>query len=751
MADIEDVTQQNLYTYTVDTDFRTIKIPDNNDIFGVVGDICINRVKFEIPRYCSGYDLSEFTARIDYVNANGDPNYYEATEIKSKDDYTISFVWEFASDVTAYAGNVIFGLKMFKLEGSTILRRFKTMVANGVVLDGMDVESYVDPETQKDLLTKMEEKLDSKADHIIEISIADAVETAKKKILDETNTDENIKQIAKNTEDIGSLKEDLDNYDSKMRSFEDVEATEIVPDKLINLKNKEEYDSKGSCYIKQIIPSSIHKIKVSGKSVSAKYDYGLGGFYSDDGILISKFGNDDNTAYTDLELDVPNGASFIYVNQDETSSDTYKKVKFLDVINIVQNKEQTNQIHIDLRKEALNNSKHIEVCQKVITSINIHPQFGIAGYAVRYPNDNSIRFNSANGWRTDYIDVTNYKYIDATLYGNQYIWKVAFFDKDKKFLPLISLYGDQDNQASKLKSIEIPNDAVYVILSTYSDTENNGEANLYNNNSIELKYDSKIANVESRVTELENKEGLLNNVEFSVFKKFGVVGDSLSVGHTVSSNGETTSGRNIYYSWGQYLARRIGNTCLNFGVSGITAKKWMSSDYGYERLVKAENLCQAYIIALGANDTEMVLGTISDVNFSDMSQNADTEYGWYAKVINAVRSVSANAPIFLFTLPHPRNIDAKIKAINEMVRTFANDKEHFGKIFLVDLDADYNDYFKTGKLEAQIGNTGWHLTPLGYLYASYVNQMALSKVISDNYSDFQDVFLLPCGNNDVLD
>lgn len=235
MADIEDVTQQNLYTYTVDIDFRTIKIPDNKDIFGVVGDICVNRVKFEIPRYCSGYDLSEFTARIDYVNANGDPNYYEATEIKSEDDYTISFVWEFTSDVTAYAGNVIFGLKMFKLDGSTILRRFKTITANGTVLDGMDVDRYVDPEIQKDLLIRMEEKLDGKADHIIEISISDAVEAAKKKILDETASDENVKQIAKNKEDISSLKEDIKDIITKTPTEEktDVEATEIINGSII--------------------------------------------------------------------------------------------------------------------------------------------------------------------------------------------------------------------------------------------------------------------------------------------------------------------------------------------------------------------------------------------------------------------------------------------------------------------------------------------------------------------------------------
>ena len=37
-----------------------------------------------------------------------------------------------------------------------------------------------------------------------------------------------------------------------------------------------------------------------------------------------------------------------------------------------------------------------------------------------------------------------------------------------------------------------------------------------------------------------------------------------------------------------------------------------------------------------------------------------------------------------------------------MIRTFANDKEHFGKIFLVDLDADYNKYFETGKRQLLI-------------------------------------------------
>ena len=577
--------------------------------------------------------------------------------------------------------------------------------------------------------------------------------------VDKTLTQDGYAADAKVTGDaVSSLKSDLGNYDSKLRSFKDVNATEIVSGKLLNLKNKSELDYKNSCYIKQIIPGFIHKIKVSGKSVSSKYDFNLGGFYNNDGILLGKFGNDDNTVYTDLELDVPNGTSFIYVNQANVSSDAYKKVKFLDVIEVVKNKEQTDKRFIDLEEKVLNNSELIDSCRKVTTSVNIHPQFNIVGYATRQPDTNGLIFNSAYGYRTDYIDVTNYKYIDATSYGNEYIWKVAFFDKDKKFLPSISIQGDSN--VNELKNIEIPNDAVYVVVSTYSLAENNGEANIYNSNSIELKYDSKIADLKSRVTdvkntvaELENKEHLFDNTEFALFHTFGVIGDSLSVGHTVSEDGHLTEGRNIYYSWGQYLARRLGNYCLNFGRSGVTSKLWMSpsEQYCYPRLVDPNNLCQAYIIALGANDASMTLGSIADVNFSDMTQNADTEYGWYAKVINAVRTTAPNAPIFLLTLPYPRNDDDNIKAINEMIRVFGSDRTHFGKIFVVDLDANYNEYFKNGKLLNQIGNTGWHLTSLGYMYASHVIQKALSKVIADNYSDFQDVFTLPYGSNTILD
>lgn len=588
LEDVEEyatpVTDDDLQ-FWIDEHLRVISIPKNGVVAGVEGDKNVNKIKFGMNRYYHGFDMSTFSGRILYSNAKGNKNYYNIADMQTSGN-TITFSWLVDADAVQYMGKTAFVVYLFKTKGSELRQKFYSTLATLKVLEGMEVDSAVPIEKQTDIIERMKEEISAYAEEVKKSLPADYTAM---------------------TEQVNSLKEDLGNYDSKLRSFKDVNATEIVSGKLFNLKDKNEHDKENSCYIKQIIPGFIHKIKVSGKSAAAKYDFDLGGFYNNDGILISKFGNDNDTVYTDLELDVPNGTSFIYVNQNEVPSATYKKVKFLDVIDAVQNEEQTNQSLIDLREEALNNSKRIEECQKVITSVNIHPQFDIVGYAVRNPDNDSLFFNSENGYRTDYIDITNYKYIDATLYGNEYIWKVAFFDKDKKFLPSISIQGD-DN-VNELKNIEIPNDAVYVVLSTYSPAENNGEANIYNSNSIELKYDSKIADLKSRVTdvkntvaELENKEHLFDNTEFALFHTFGVIGDSLSVGHTVSEDGHLTEGRNIYYSWGQYLARRLGNYCLNFGRSGVTSKLWMSpsEQYCYPRLVDPNNLCQAYIIALGA-------------------------------------------------------------------------------------------------------------------------------------------------------
>ena len=106
----------NLVVYEIDDALRTITIPGNGSILGVCGDTEINRVRFKMPRYCAGFDLSEFTARVNYVNPNGDANYYEADEVAASCD-SASFVWLMKSVVRNDVGDVEVSVRLYKKTG----------------------------------------------------------------------------------------------------------------------------------------------------------------------------------------------------------------------------------------------------------------------------------------------------------------------------------------------------------------------------------------------------------------------------------------------------------------------------------------------------------------------------------------------------------------------------------------------------------------------------------------------------------
>ena len=525
--------------------------------------------------------------------------------------------------------------------------------------------------------------------------------------------------------EIGSLKESIIYYDNDLKEYEEVEATEVSENgKAYNLKDKNETNVDVGCYIKQNIPNGITRVKVSGKSSSATNFFGLGAFYKEDGTLISMFGNENLTVYDDLEVFVPCQASYMIVNQRSIKAENYKKIKFFILKTNEKIAEINEKIAIKKELEADEIANDLfNVVDKNTDGAGCHAKTLLKNVTKIYVTGKSasVKYNFPLG---------------------------AFYKADGT---LVSTFGNDDNTAYEDLEVFVPCQASYVIVNQGgTKAENYKKIKAY---VIESIYDNYIEPTDERIKKIEsqmNNDSLLEDVEFALFHTWGLIGNSLSVGHTVNSDKTTTQGRNIYYSWGQYLARRIGNICLNFGKSGITSKNWMTDSLCYTRLIQSENLCQAYIITLGANDTNFETGSISDVNFDNMTQNAETEYGYYAKVIDAVRKVSEKAPIFLCTIPYPRNQDPHIQAINEMIRTFVNGN-YWDNVFLVDRDAEYNDYYKAGKIKDEIRNTGWHLTSLGYLYESYVFQKALSKVIADNASKFQDVFLLPYGNNTILD
>lgn len=236
---------ENLITITVDKNLRTLTVPNNGAVFGVVGDMSVNRICFSVPRYYSCFDMSEFTPRINYANSNGAANYYEADDLKS-DENTVKFTWLLSPDVTTYIGNVKFSVQLYKKEANRVVQNFNTCYTNGKVLDGFIAENYVTPEQQETLLDKLAAQVTANIDEYLENSlvgakddlkveadkyqkvitdsekamidfvnsskndISKAATETKEEIIKEIASDENVEQINKNATNIDSLKEDLE-------------------------------------------------------------------------------------------------------------------------------------------------------------------------------------------------------------------------------------------------------------------------------------------------------------------------------------------------------------------------------------------------------------------------------------------------------------------------------------------------------------------------------------------------------------
>ena len=173
----------NLIQLEINENLRNISIPKKGVVFGVDGDIEVNRVAFVFPRYYSNLDMTEFSARVNYVNANGEANYYEADDMSSDDGDTATFSWLMTSDVTSYIGEVRFSVLLYKRLDERYVKKFGTRPATGRVLEGLDVESYVTPEQQLTLIEKMEKKFDAYVEAKM-LSVNHDIEDAKNGALD---------------------------------------------------------------------------------------------------------------------------------------------------------------------------------------------------------------------------------------------------------------------------------------------------------------------------------------------------------------------------------------------------------------------------------------------------------------------------------------------------------------------------------------------------------------------------------------
>ncbi len=227
----------------------------------------------------------------------------------------------------------------------------------------------------------------------------------------------------------------------------------------------------------------------------------------------------------------------------------------------------------------------------------------------------------------------------------------------------------------------------------------------------------------------------------SIFRTIGCIGDSLSSGEFESTDPDDWSKKGYHdyfeYSWGQYIARAAGCTVYNFSRGGMTAKEYWERFAEENDYWNPDKLCQAYILALGVNDLlnlNWEMGSVDDINLEDYNKNANTFCGYYARIIQRLKSMQPQAHFFLMTMP--RCGDAK----DEQKAQHAKLLHEMAKIFDYTYVIDFYEYSPVHDEEFKKAfYLGGHMTPTGYVFTAKITMSYIDYLIRQTPEDFVQV------------
>lgn len=235
---------------------------------------------------------------------------------------------------------------------------------------------------------------------------------------------------------------------------------------------------------------------------------------------------------------------------------------------------------------------------------------------------------------------------------------------------------------------------------------------------------------------IRNDAGLM-----AIFRHVGCIGDSLASGEAVyKKNDGSTGGKDLFeYSWGQYLARMTGNTYYNWSRGGLRCDTFLSSSMAVE-CFDGEHKCEAYVIGLGQNENnkKYTIGTAADIDMNDYTQNPDTYYGNYGRIIQKIQQLQPKAKIFVLTDP--------LKAVetagyNAAVREIAG---MFQNVYLVDLFTYGATLYSSGFLYQQ--KRGGHFNAVGYFICAMIIATYIDWIIKKNPTEFREVEFIGLDN-----
>ena len=147
--------------FVIDNVLRVIETPLGVPVLGVESDEDVHRLHFIMPRYYGDNDLSEFTIRIKYLNANGIGDIYAVTDAKADDKY-VTFSWLVGRNATRYKGTVRFIVCMKRVEGDLVVQELNTTLATLPVLEGIEVGlDYAEELKTRDILAQLQSLVDA--------------------------------------------------------------------------------------------------------------------------------------------------------------------------------------------------------------------------------------------------------------------------------------------------------------------------------------------------------------------------------------------------------------------------------------------------------------------------------------------------------------------------------------------------------------------------------------------------------------
>ena len=226
-----------------------------------------------------------------------------------------------------------------------------------------------------------------------------------------------------------------------------------------------------------------------------------------------------------------------------------------------------------------------------------------------------------------------------------------------------------------------------------------------------------------------------------IFRTIGCIGDSLASGEFESLDEEGNRGYHDYfeYSWGQYIARASGVKVFNFSRGGMTAKEYWDSFADSHGYWSEDIKCQAYIIALGVNDIfgedGMEIGSVNDIDIENYNNNKENFAGYYARIIQRIKSYQPKARFFLMTMPRAEN-EERNKKQGEHAKLLYDMAELFDYTYVIDLMKYAPVYDEEFRRNFYLGG---HLNASGYVLTGRMVSAYIDYIVRNNPEDFAQV------------